>query len=64
MPAWSKALGSVAAIPQFLLFVYSRVAGGPSEQIQLELVQLCTTLIQHAHTRFQDHRKELIQFGW
>ncbi|KAL4439666.1 hypothetical protein ABPG75_002667 [Micractinium tetrahymenae] len=38
--------------------------GGPSEQIQLELVQLCTTLIQHAHALFQDHRKELIQFGW
>ena len=39
-------------------------AGGPSEQIQLELVQLCTTLIQHAHGLFQEHRKELIQFGW
>ncbi|KAL4854024.1 Transcription-associated protein 1 [Chlorella vulgaris] len=38
--------------------------GGPSEQIQMELVQLCTTLIQHAHVLFQDHRKELIQFGW
>ena len=39
-------------------------AGGPSEQVQMELVQLCTTLIQHAHTLFQEHRKELIQFGW
>ncbi|PSC74456.1 transformation transcription domain-associated -like [Micractinium conductrix] len=38
--------------------------GGPSEQIQMELVQLCTTLIQHAHPLFQEHRKELIQFGW
>ena len=30
----------------------------------MELVQLCTTLIQHAHPLFQEHRKELIQFGW
>jgi transformation/transcription domain-associated protein len=37
---------------------------GPSEQIQLELVQLCATLIQHAHSLFHEHRKELIQFGW
>lgn len=39
-------------------------AGGPSEQIQLELVQLCTVLIQHAHTLFQEHKKELIELGW
>lgn len=25
---------------------------------------LCSTLIQHAHTLFVDHRKELIHFGW
>lgn len=39
-------------------------AGSLSEQLQMELVQLCTTLIQHAPSLFQEHRKELIQFGW
>eukprot|EP00887_Chlorella_sp_A99_P004017 scaffold11.g4017.t1 len=38
--------------------------GGASEQVQLELVQLCGTLIHHAGHLFVEHRKELIQFGW
>ncbi|KFM28952.1 putative transcription-associated protein 1 [Auxenochlorella protothecoides] len=38
--------------------------GRPSEQAQQELNMLCSTLIQHAHTLFVDHRKELIHFGW
>ena len=32
--------------------------------MQLELIHLCTILIQYAGKLFIEHRKELIQFGW
>ena len=32
--------------------------------MQLELIHLCTTMIQYAGTLFVSHRKELIQFAW
>jgi hypothetical protein len=35
-----------------------------NEQLQVEVIQLCTVILQHAHALFADYNKELIQYVW
>ena len=35
-----------------------------NEHLQVEVIQLCGAIIQHAHHHFVDHKKELIGFIW
>ena len=38
--------------------------GAYSEQLQAEAIQLCSIVLQHAHSLFKDQRKEIIQYIW
>ena len=41
-----------------------RSAGWQSESLRIEMLHLGTVLIKYASELMQDHRKELIKFGW
>jgi transformation/transcription domain-associated protein len=39
-------------------------AGAPAEQLQIEVIRLCSIVLQHTHALFDVHKKDLIQYVW
>lgn len=48
----------------FVQFSQSAESGTLNEHLQVEVVQLCGSIIQHAHSYFVDQKKEIIAFIW
>lgn len=70
MVLWAVTHGQLEMLtPEVVVSLVSDVfqsseGGSTSEQLQVELIQLCSTVLQHAYPLFQEHKKELIQYIW